>query len=238
MDANRRFSEREVALVLRKATEMEEHQGTSGSGLSLEELEQIAGEVGISPALIRRAVAELDTKRARSNPLMGAPLSHEAIRAVAGELGPEETAALIAVVERNSDQLGVVTEALGSTRWTARDRFRTTQVAITSAKGGTTVRVVERASARLKGMLHGIPAAWGAILSIAALGSAAPESLPFVFALGATLNGALAGGLVGRFVWQRISAARAARVERLAAELALEAVNAARPPDGGEDPRP
>ena len=52
MDANRRFSEKEVAVVLRKATEMEEQPGPSGAGLSLQELEQIAGEVGISPAVI------------------------------------------------------------------------------------------------------------------------------------------------------------------------------------------
>lgn len=234
MDGNRRFSEREVALVLRKATEMEEVEGPSGSGLSLEELEQIAGEVGISPAIIRRAVAELDRKGPR-NPLMGAPLSHEAIRAVAGELGPEGTAALIAVVERGSDQVGEVTEALGTTRWTARDRFGTTQVAITSAKGGTTVRVVERASARLKRILHAVPAAWGVMLGIGVAGATAPEDSVVLAAL---LGGGAVGAAVGRFIWQRVSAARTARVERLAAELALEAANASRPGEGGEGSSP
>ncbi|HSG07311.1 MAG TPA: hypothetical protein VLA36_03070 [Longimicrobiales bacterium] len=144
MDSNRRFSEREVALVLRKATE----------------LEQIASEVGISPALIQRAVAEIDRK-ARSNPLAGAPLSSESIRAVTGELGAEGVAALVAAVERNSDLVGEVTEAVGTTRWTAR----------------------------------------------------------------------------GRFGWTRFAGRRAARVDKLAGELAQEAASAARSDGGGEDPR-
>jgi hypothetical protein len=184
--------------------------------------------------LIRRAVAELDTKGA-SSPVLGAPLSHEAIRAVAGEVGPQGMAALIAVVERDSDQLGEVTEALGCTRWTARDRFRTTQVAITSAKGGTTVRVVERAGARMKRLFHVLPVAWGAALGVAFAGVV---GLTDPFVLGALAGGAAVGGLLGRFAWGRASAARAARVERLAADLALEAANASRSGDGGEGSSP
>jgi len=218
-----------VALVLRKATEMEEHQGPSGSGLSLGELEQIAGEVGISPEMIRRAVAELDT-RGPSNPLAGAPLSHEAIRAVAGELDAEGVAALVAAVERGSDQVGEVTQALGTTRWTARDRFRTTQVAVTSAKGGTTVRVVERASGRLKRVMHAIPAAWGAMIGVGVVGAMDPGASLF---LAAVAGGAAVGGLLGRFAWGRLSAARVARVERLAGELAREAGAMTPADDGG-----
>jgi len=228
LDANRRFSEREVALVLRKATEMEEQEGPTGSGLSLRELEQIAGEVGISPAIIQRAVAELDRKGERS-PVAGAPLSHEAIRAVAGELDPEGVAALLEAVERRSDLVGEVTQALGTTRWTARDRFRTSQVAVTSAKGGTTVRVVERASARLKRIFHILPAAWGAMLGVGVVGAMDPGA-PLLLAT--ILGSAAVGGVIGRFAWGRVSAARAARVERLAAELALEAGEAARGAEG------
>jgi hypothetical protein len=199
---------------------MEETTGPSGSGLSFTELEQIAAEVGISPAIIRRAVAEVDAKGAR-NPLAGAPLSHEAIRAVPGELGPEGVAALMSVVERESDLLGEVTEALGTTRWTARDRFRTTQVAITSAKGGTTVRVVERASARLKRIMHALPATWAAMAAGGALAAAGPAAGPMLVV--AVMGSGAAGGLLGRFLWGRLSAGRAKRVERIANELAREA---------------
>jgi len=223
MDANRRFSEREVALVLRKASEMEEHVGPSGSGLSLKELEQIAREVGISSALIQRAVAQMDAAGARA-PLVGAPVSHEAIRVVKGELTPAALAALVDLVERRSDQVGEVTEALGTTRWTARDRFRTTQVAITSAKGGTTMRVVERAADRLKRVLHAIPATWGAGIGLGIVGNMDPGA-PLIIAT--IMGGGAVGGLLGRLVWGRLSAARAARVESLAAELAQEAEAAA-----------
>ena len=232
MDANRRFSEREVALVLRKATEMDGSESPSGSGLTLEELEQIASEVGISPSVIQRAVAEMDRKGGR-NPLVGAPLSSESIRAVAGELGPEGVAALVAAVERNSDLVGEVTEALGTTRWTARDRFRTTQVAISAAKGETTVRVVERTSDRAKRLFHLVPVAWGSALGIMGASLMAPSD-PVV--LTALAGGAVVGGLLGRLGWTRFAATRAARVEKLAAELALEAGSARRSDADEEDP--
>lgn len=235
MEPDRRFSEREVALVLRKATEMEGQEGPSGSGLTFRELEQIAGEVGIAPELIRRAVADLD-RTSRRSPLGGVPPVHESIRAVAGELGPEGVAALVAAAERRIELVGEVTEALGTTRWTARDRFRTTQVAISSARGETTVRVVERASARLKRVLHAMPTLTGAALATAVFSSADIGALGGAGPVGLAVVGAAAGAVVGRLLWGRAAAARAARVERLAAELAREAEGSSRPRGGGEEP--
>jgi len=63
-EASRRFTDREVAPVLRSATELDDQDGSadgSGVGLSLEELREIAREVGISRPAIDRAVDGLDT---------------------------------------------------------------------------------------------------------------------------------------------------------------------------------
>jgi hypothetical protein len=230
MDPNRRFSEREVALVLRKATEIEETEGPSGGGLSLRELEQIAGEVGISPAMIQRAVAEVDAKKRSNNPLSRTSLSQEAIRAIGGELSAEGVAALVDAVERRSDQVGEVTQALGTTRWTARDRFSTTQVAITPSKDGTTVRVVERATARLRRVVHAVPAAFGVMAGSIVLRSPDPAgAMPLVALLGTAGLGLLAG----RLFWTIRSASRAKRVEKLAEDLAREGGNLARLTAGG-----
>jgi len=226
-DGSRRFTEREVALVLRKATEMEEAPGGGApdmGGLSLRELEQIATEVGISPASIRRAVTDLDTRRGKSE-LTHIPLTRQAMRGVEGELDQEDIARLIQHVEGSSDQVGVVTEALGGTQWTARDRFRTTQVSITPAKGETRVRVVERATSRLRRVLHAFPAAAGMILVGGFVGGLDPSSQ---VAAAAMMAGAATGGLLGRVLWSRMSARSAARVERLAAELSSEAEDALR----------
>ena len=60
--STRRFTDREVALVLRAATEIDESEGsgTGAGGISLDDLREIAREVGISGPAIERAVAQLD----------------------------------------------------------------------------------------------------------------------------------------------------------------------------------
>ena len=123
-DPSRRFTDREVALVLRKASEMDATTVPSGgAGLTLTQLQEIAGEVGISPELVQRAVAELD-RPGSAGLLAGGPLTRQALRAVPGELGREGQARLMQHLEAHADQVGQVTEALGGTQWTARDRFR------------------------------------------------------------------------------------------------------------------
>lgn len=48
-------------MVLRKASEIEEREGSAGSGgLSLDDLQEIAREVGITPEAIAKAVDGLD----------------------------------------------------------------------------------------------------------------------------------------------------------------------------------
>lgn len=219
-DGSRRFTDREVALVLRKASELEESTGSGGgTGLSLAELEQIAVEVGISPTLIQKAVAELDTKGTGSF-LSGGPRVHQVIRAVEGEVDAETMARLMEHVDGSSDRVGVVSQAVGMTQWTARDRFRTTQVSITPNKGETRVRVVERASSRLWRISHIVPTMSGAALVLGTVGSLDPGSGMVTAAAAA---GAAVGAAVGRVIWRQLSSASKARVDKLAGELSQAA---------------
>ena len=60
-DESRRFTDREVALVLKRASEFDDSSEVGpATGLSKGDLTEIAAEVGISPAAIDRAVATLD----------------------------------------------------------------------------------------------------------------------------------------------------------------------------------
>jgi hypothetical protein len=227
-DETRRFTDREVALVLRKASDLEEKEGAgAATGLSLRQLEEIAAEVGILPTLVRRAVADMDAGGAR--PLLsGGPLVRQAIRAVPRELSREAMARMMQHVEGASDQVGVVTEALGATQWTAKDRFRTTQVSITPSEGETRVRVVEHATARLRRVVHLVPT----MTALALVGGAAGSLEPGAGVLAGLLAlGAAVGGTVGRLIWGRVSAASADRVERLAVELSREAQDGGRVED-------
>jgi hypothetical protein len=216
-----------VALVLKKASELEEVEGTgSGGGLTLNDLEQIASEVGISPDLVKKAVAELDA-RTLANPFERGQLVHQAIRAVDGELDDEAVAELVRHLDGSSDQVGVVTEALGSIQWTAQERFRTTQVSITPSKGETKVRVVDRAAARLRNLTHAAPTMTAVALVAGTIGQFDPSSLAVAFFCG--IGGAV-GALVGRVLWRRMSNETRERVNRLAAELTQEAEAAIQTP--------
>lgn len=222
-DRSRRFTDREVALVLKRATDLDEAATTEGvGGLSIEDLREIAREVGISPAAIERAVASLERRQRIGPSLAGAPRVRKAVRAVPGELTQDGIARLMGVVDERADSAGAITEALGSVRWTGRDRFKSTRVSITPKDGETTIEVVEKIEPKMRRVLHLIPAAWGVMLAAPALG-ALELSVVGVVAL---VIVAMAAGLgAGRVVWSLISAASGRRVQRLAEELAEAAVN-------------
>jgi len=85
-DSSRRFTDREVALILRRASEIDEREGRYGEGaLSQADLREIAAEVGISPNAVDRAVAAMSDRRAPST-LLGAPLVRRTVHDVPEEL--------------------------------------------------------------------------------------------------------------------------------------------------------
>lgn len=64
MDPERRYSDEEVAQILDEATHAQRERGATpggAAGMSLAELEEIAGEVGIPVEHVRTAAAKLDT---------------------------------------------------------------------------------------------------------------------------------------------------------------------------------
>lgn len=226
-DSSRRYTDREVAVVLRRASEIDETEGPGGSGaLSRKDLEQIAREVGISTASITRALAELDHRREPGSWVTGAPRVHSAVRAVPRELGEDAMARLIRLVDERADGNGVISEALGSVRWTSTDTFRSTQVSITPGAGETTIRVVDKANPRLKRILHLVPAGWGLVGAASVVGTV---GLAGVAAAGVFIAGTGVGLGAGRLVWNLISSRRAGRMERLAADLSREAGESVEP---------
>lgn len=223
-DSSRRYTDREVAVVLRRASEIEEAGGPGGGGaLSRADLEEIAREVGISQEAISRALAELEHRNEPGSLVMGAPRVRKAVRAVMGEVNEDAMARLIRLVDERAESNGVISEALGSVRWTSSERFGSTQVSITPEGGETRIQVVEKSAARLKGALHGVPAGWGLIGGIGVAGTlgiaGAGAALLFVAGAGVGLG-------AGRLAWNLISSRSARRVERLAAELSQEAKEA------------
>ena len=59
---NRRYSEKEIQAIFRRATERQEAMGTADPhrGLTLDELKAIGAESGIDPAHVEAAVADIE----------------------------------------------------------------------------------------------------------------------------------------------------------------------------------
>lgn len=219
-EGSRRFTDREVAMVLKKASEIDESgdAGASG-GLSLEELTDIAGEVGISKDAIRQAVAGLD-RRGPALRLSGAPPVHKAVHAIPSPLDREAVAGLVKLIDERTDTAGAISEALGSVRWTSSDRFKSTRVSITPGADETLIEVVEQTTPRLRRIMQFLPAAWGAMFAVAFF----PTGDLSTAAMAALLGAAVVGGAgLGRAAWALKSAGSKRRVDALAEGLAGEA---------------
>ncbi|HEX6573342.1 MAG TPA: hypothetical protein VF042_00105 [Gemmatimonadaceae bacterium] len=169
--SGRKFNEEEVALIIKRAAELqqvEEVEETSSNALSLAEVEQIAKEAGIDPALVRRAANSLDrpVETSRPSPWVGAPTRIIYERAVDGEISNDEFEALVDTIRRAIGENGVPSVLGRTLSWSStlrggrrRNRGRHIDVSIMSRGGVTTIRVEEElrdiAGALFGGLLGG-----------------------------------------------------------------------------------
>jgi hypothetical protein len=214
------YSDREVALVLKRASELEGRRDTrgGGDGLTLSQLEEIAREAGLDPDLVAEAALELDTRRPESTrSLLGPAPVQRAVETVPGQPTEEGLRHLIEVVDHQVPEDGIVTAALGTVRWTGRGKFRSTQVSVGPTGDKTRIQVTRRFREQVRPMLHFIPGAWGGIGALAVGGSLgfAGGGLAVMIA-----GGALLGMGIGRAVWQGLTSGSSREVQRLARELA------------------
>lgn len=175
-DRDPRWSEAEVSLILKRALELqqeEQRQPTTAlkraDGASLADLEEMAREVGIEPALVRRAATEIE---ARPRPVevsrfTGGPGRIVLTRVLHGEAPQAAIETLLGVVQETLGEHGQPSMIGRTFTWTSlnasgRHASRRRQISITVAPrdGVTTIRVEEQlrgtAAAMFGGMLVGI----------------------------------------------------------------------------------
>lgn len=216
--------------MLKRASEIEESVGEEvghAAGLSLAELEEIGREVGISADSLRRAVAGLERSPPLLSRLAGAPLVQRAVHAVPARLDDTAVRDLVAIVDREVEGAGALSEALGSVRWTASDRFRDTQIRISPGDDQTTIEVVEKTKSRLRLVMQGVPVMWGVIAAMPVIAS----GIALPVAVGVAAASGIVGGLMGRGAWTQLARRSDTRVHRLAADLADRAAESL--PRGG-----
>ena len=245
---SRRFDEKEVALIIKRASELQQSEtpAESTTGMSLAELEQVAREAGLDPELVRRAAADLDTRVTDQTPnrLLGAPIALQLERTIDGEVPADEYETLVLEIQRQLGEVGSASTIGRSLQWTVqsaarrRTSTRTVQVTISPRNGRTTIRIEERLGGLAGGLFGGLMGGLGGgSAGIAAgIGFGALHS---VAAFAGIWGGVIAGSyLLARTIFGRVVRGRGDALQHLMARLverasatAIRAPGLARPAD-------
>jgi len=240
--AGRRFNEKEVAAIIKRASELQqvESPAESATGMSLAELEQIAREAGLDPALVRRAAADLDTRVTDRRPsaFLGAPTALVLERTIDGEVPAEEYETMVLEIQRELGGVGSASTLGRSLVWTMtgvdrrRVSTRTVQVTVTPRNGRTTIRMEEPLGQLAGGVFGGLMGGLGGGTSGISfgIGMAVFDSAP----VAAGLIGGMIGAsyLLARTIFGRMVRGRGERLQRLMSRLAEHvATTSARTPD-------
>jgi hypothetical protein len=160
-EPTRRFDEDEVARILERATELHREEPSTlarAGGLSVEELEEIAGEAGIDRRHLQRAVMEVAAGRDSrwSSRFLGADPTVALETTVPGEMAEEDFERVIGVIQHHAPEHGQPSLLGRSLTWRAEssDQSRTLQVTVSARDGSTRIRVEERLQ-KLAGGLFG-----------------------------------------------------------------------------------
>lgn len=227
------FDERQVAEILRRTAALDQKRKLERPTLTLEEIETIAKEAGLDPALVRRAVDELKHEPEVSvwTKLAGAPLTRTIERVVDGEVTTDDHEALAASIREALGQpsgFPVQISTLGrSLSVTTFSTAGLVEVQVTPKEGTTRVRVTVNARQLAGGLFGGIIGGVGG-----GLGSNVGWIIPFVLAqAGYSPVLGVAGGATGLLAtvvgawafarWLFVGRARAthARAEQLVETL-------------------
>ncbi len=238
-EADHKIGDREVALILRRAVEMERLGATPEDvrgSLTLAELREIAREVGINPEAIDVAASELglhaDYPKAT---WLGPPSTRKATRMLAAHLCEEDLKLLVRAVERRLKRAGLVSEAFGQVRWVSVSAQLTTEVAITAGEKQARIDVEQHYPSRMRPLLHLIPGALGVTIAVS-LG--APAGLIGAPLLALAMGGGVVGVGIGRTVWHLVAMESKRSTKKLADELAASAseLSSTRARVGEEEP--
>ena len=242
----RRYSEEEFALILRKASEIQESpkgggRKGGGSGLPIEEIRSIASEAGIDPLAVSRAAALLGTleweeKSGLAAAIFGGPGKYHLDFEIPGRLPPEELGRILELIRRSAEHQGEAAEVLGGVEWKTVGELSAINVNITPRGDSTSIQIVgDRAGAGA--LTFTGPMAVAAVL-VGALGAAfEPTSAVGIVSLVGGLLGS--GFLFGRTMWVASGKKFHRKLSRLMDTLSQGVETAALPPftleEGEED---
>jgi hypothetical protein len=133
---SRRYSEREIGAILKRATELQDDReratGLTPEGLTLDEIEQIAHEVGVDADLVRRAATEMahtGTPEKRWY-FLGGPIKTKEHALVPTHPTDEDLDEMVVAIRQHLGQKGSFEKLNGVLTWTAQEHGSQDEVSI------------------------------------------------------------------------------------------------------------
>jgi hypothetical protein len=127
--SHHQFTDQEMALILKRAAELQERADGRGATRSLGEITEIAAEVGIDRAFVDAAIAELRQPTVRTG-WLGAPTRFHAECTIPGALSPDAIGVLLDRVRAELGLHGEVHQVFDGVEWRARAALGVTLVTI------------------------------------------------------------------------------------------------------------
>lgn len=232
-DGGRRYTDQEFALILRRAGELQDRSGVTAPaerGLSLTEISAIAREVGLDPARVAQAAAELDAVRTTPlSRLLGGSAHHRVETTVRGPLPSDEYPRVIDAIRTASGRHGHATESLGSLEWRASDGITHLFVTVTPSPDATRIVVTADRSGA-----HAVTWLLPSLLSFIAMGITGAIVEPSTVLGGVGLGaGVLSAGLLtARTIWASARRRFQTHVEGILERTSREVGSAPEPDEG------
>jgi serine/threonine protein kinase len=167
----RRYSEGEVREIVNRAAELEASNPTASGAMTIGGVEAVAGEVGIPPALVRRAADAVTPHGAPGpnvplpattpNRWIGGPTRLLYERVVDGEVPESEFPLIVEEIRRALGVVGQVDQLGRSISWTGKRGGREMEVAVSVRAGRTRIVVQENLSNLIGGIFGGIGGGMG-----------------------------------------------------------------------------
>jgi hypothetical protein len=190
-DENRKYSDEQLALILRRASDLQAQRDQGRH--SLADIQEIARQVGVDPALVAHVAAGLPA-RERGQPVRGSSLVHTVETVLPQRVSPEQMGRLVDAVRRASGAQGTSRQVFDSVewRWGSENELVDLRVTITPTAERTNVRVQHDASGAgvLSGIVATAPLLIGAAIAFSVLPVAAAA------AVSAGIAGTAAAGVI------------------------------------------
>jgi hypothetical protein len=176
LPANRRYNEKEVSRLLKRAAQLQrsERSVPSPTGLTLGELEEIAAEAGLDIASLRRAATELESSGTRGTSSLGLKIAGAPTRLLLERTLPFEAPdqafeELVPIIQVGTDTPGQLSQVGRTLSWSSQAQANpgALTILVSVRKGETLVRIEERFGNLAGGLFGGGMGGFGVGVGIA-----------------------------------------------------------------------